>query len=87
VKRITKRAKKVDITYKTVTAERSEYVCPSCRTTFIGSGIGKNITRFICDCGQELIVNKIKRIENSTIKNNEDIKDIKVIKIKGTTNG
>jgi hypothetical protein len=53
---ITKKPKKVAIIYKTVISYQSTYLCPSCHTTFLGAGIAKNILRFKCDCGQELIV-------------------------------
>ena len=52
----TKKPKRVKIEYREVISEVAEYTCPVCRTLFIGAGIKRNITRFKCDCGQELIV-------------------------------
>ena len=53
---ITKKPKKVKVKYNKMVSYCSEYACPSCKTIFIGTGIKKNIIRFKCDCGQELIV-------------------------------
>ena len=35
---------------------RNEYTCPSCKTNFYNSGPDIWVTRFKCECGQELIV-------------------------------
>lgn len=34
----------------------SEYICPTCKTGFKGFGPRGDVTRFKCECGQELIV-------------------------------
>ncbi len=53
----TKRPKKTTVRYKESFIEVSEYQCPTCKTTFCG-GVNRNVTRFRCSCGQELIVEK-----------------------------
>jgi len=60
--KITKKAKKIIaykvpvITYKTI------YKCPACHTSYEGF-INLNTSRFICECGQELVVKEWMRIE------------------------
>lgn len=40
-----------------INSEKILYTCPCCKIQFELHGmLGKNITRFKCDCGQELIV-------------------------------
>jgi DNA-directed RNA polymerase subunit RPC12/RpoP len=39
----------------TYTIKRSEYQCPVCRTEYHNT-LEQNVTRFKCNCGQELIV-------------------------------
>jgi len=58
--KITKRAKSVDvIVHEYVVTERvSSYVCPSCHKEYKGFGPNRRATRFLCECGQELIVRK-----------------------------
>lgn len=53
----TKKPKPVIVTWEKVTYTRihSEYQCPSCRSYFI-KAIDNNVTRFVCQCGQELII-------------------------------
>ena len=53
--KLTKRPKRVKVNWVKTEHSYSEYVCPSCHTTFKGF-VSKNTTRFKCDCGQELIV-------------------------------
>jgi hypothetical protein len=54
--KVTKRAKQVKIEWieNTYTCKKSKYKCPVCKTIFEGSINGK-VTRFYCNCGQELI--------------------------------
>jgi hypothetical protein len=54
--KITKRPKRVRVKYRPVQNTISEYTCPSCKVCYVGGGPAKNVTRFVCDCGQELIV-------------------------------
>lgn len=56
--KITKRPKKTKITYIKVIRELEiiKYNCPTCKTTFKMDFPMRKVTRFICDCGQELIV-------------------------------
>ena len=61
--RITKRAKSVDVLIHEFTDTYPEYHCPSCHTTFKGGGPGRSTTRFLCECGQELIVRSRKHVE------------------------
>ena len=57
-KKVTKRPKRVTVKYEEVIAIISKYTCPSCYVSFVGGGPDKNVTRFVCTCGQELIVDK-----------------------------
>ena len=56
--KITKKAKSVKVRYIEVKeiSYIPEYQCPTCRTVYKGFGPARNVTRFICECGQELIV-------------------------------
>jgi predicted RNA-binding Zn-ribbon protein involved in translation (DUF1610 family) len=56
--KITKKPKQVTVNYHVIQGESAEYNCPSCRVSFVGSGPLRNVTRFRCKCGQELIVGK-----------------------------
>jgi len=58
----TKKAKKVKVTYTKTASYYSGYTCPTCKVTFTGGGPEKNVLRFLCECGQELIVdNKVNK--------------------------
>ena len=52
------RPKRTVVCHREVITYTSEYYCPKCRTQFFGADIGRDVTRFICRCGQELIVEK-----------------------------
>lgn len=54
--RVTKKPKRVVVMYKAIETYILKYTCPSCQTTFVGGGPDKNVLRFRCKCGQELIV-------------------------------
>ena len=54
--KVTKRAKKVVVKFKKVKSFVAQYNCPSCHTQFTGAYVLSNTTRFVCECGQELIV-------------------------------
>jgi hypothetical protein len=54
---ITKKPKRVNIKWQEVINHISSYQCPSCLVIYSGGGPSQNTTRFICRCGQELIVN------------------------------
>ena len=56
--KITKKPKKAVVlfTERQVTSIRSEYICPVCCVQFYNSGPKPDVTRFRCECGQELIV-------------------------------
>jgi len=56
--KITKRPKKVKVTYEEIKVYRSNYTCPSCFVVHIGGGPEENVLRFKCSCGQVLIVEK-----------------------------
>lgn len=58
--KITKKAKKIVVkeTTQPITKVISEYTCPSCKICFVGGQPYLDTTRFLCDCGQELIVEK-----------------------------
>lgn len=55
--KLTKKPKTVKVKWneETFTKLLSEYRCPVCRTIYIGT-IEEKVTRFNCDCEQELIV-------------------------------
>lgn len=59
---ITKKAKKVKVKYTETKSYYSEYKCPSCNVTFMNSGPRKNVLKFICECGQVLIVDNESKI-------------------------
>ena len=56
--KVTKRAKTVKVKFEEekITRIVPKYTCPTCRTHFINHTLNPNVTRFICDCGQELII-------------------------------
>ena len=58
----TKKAKKAKIewveTPRIVTM--AKYQCPGCRTYFESYTLHENVTRFLCRCGQEIIVENVK---------------------------
>lgn len=58
--RVTKRAKSVEVfdLIQQVETHTPKYTCPTCRSTTIGWCCGRDVTRFICECGQELIIKK-----------------------------
>lgn len=53
----TKKAKSVKVLWRPIewVEKRSEYQCPCCKTIYQNT-IRPYVTRFKCDCGQELIV-------------------------------
>lgn len=52
-----KKSKRTKVIFKEATTYYSEYSCPHCHVYLIGSGIKKNVTRFLCEkCGNEVIV-------------------------------
>lgn len=53
----TKRPKRTKVTFRKVESFISCYQCPTCKVLYEGGGPRKNVTRFVCDCGQELIAN------------------------------
>lgn len=57
----TKKTKKVIVTWSEVITYTSNYVCPSCHTAYVGV-VRRNTIRFLCDCGQELIVVPIEKV-------------------------
>lgn len=69
--KISKNPKKVKLDFKKVIVEtiHVSYKCPACMTTFNhhNSSHFKNVSRFYCDCGQELITEKEeKKIQHET---------------------
>ena len=66
--KVTKRAKSVDVNVEEfMELQRiTSYLCPSCGTEYKGFGPKKNVTRFVCECGQELIVRKrtVKQLDS-----------------------
>ena len=67
-RKVTKRAKRCKVTYETYTVEgsRSHYRCPTCFGCFDSRNFEnppKSTTRWLCECGQELI--KIRQGEGT----------------------
>lgn len=58
--RITKRPKQVMVEHEEVVGYISQYYCPACHITYRGGGPERNVVRFMCKCGQELIVKVVK---------------------------
>ena len=54
----TRRPKNVIVEWLEVVTYEVNYECPTCKVHYLGAGPAKNVTRFICSCGQELIVRK-----------------------------
>ncbi len=54
----TKRAKRVKVKWFETKQYFSSYDCPSRCATYKGYVSGRNTTRFICKCGQELIIDR-----------------------------
>ena len=54
----TKRPKRVSVQYEEIKSYTAKYDCPTCKTSFVGFGPNRNVVRFICKCGQELIVER-----------------------------
>ena len=59
-----KKPKKIKVTWNEFISHKivPDYTCPFCKVNFHGADIAINVTRFICDCDNELIV------ENPLIK-------------------
>lgn len=55
----TKRPKKVSFKERKITGSVYDYKCPTCYTLFSFHYNMVKVTRFKCDCGQELIVDEI----------------------------
>jgi hypothetical protein len=60
MKTTTKKPKRVYVFHEEVIQYTDKYECPSCKSYFNGFGISHNITRFKCQCGQELIAIHMK---------------------------
>ena len=56
---VTKKSKKVTVTFVETKKYYAKYVCPSCRVEHIGACVDKSTVSFKCDCGQVLIVDNI----------------------------
>lgn len=56
--KVTKRPKRVKIKYEEIKAYTSNYTCPTCQVEYHGGGPARSVVRFICACGQELIVDR-----------------------------
>lgn len=56
--KITKTPKHINMIHREYKTYVSEYSCPTCGVNIIGAGIKDSVTRFKCDCGQELIIDK-----------------------------
>jgi hypothetical protein len=51
-----KKPKRVELGWKECTYYVATYQCPECKIIYVGGGPSRNATRFLCNCGQELIV-------------------------------
>ena len=54
--KVTKKPKRVKVSKRVVQRYTSCYTCPTCKVTYEGGGPASNVVRFVCQCGQELIV-------------------------------
>ena len=69
--KITKKPKPIIVkwTEEKRTNYKSEYQCPCCKSYFQRTlNFDSHITRFKCDCGQELIISKNKILNEEEIK-------------------
>ncbi len=57
---VTKRPKRTIVKHEVIieTTYIPSYHCPTCLITYTGSGPAKNVSRFQCNCGQVLIVDR-----------------------------
>ena len=55
--KISKRPKNVNVYRRETVVYENFYTCPVCHVQYTGFVSG-NTTRFMCQCGQELIVNR-----------------------------
>ena len=53
----TKKPQRVTILYEEIKSYTPSFTCPACHVEYKGYGPGRNVLRFKCECGQELIVN------------------------------
>ena len=62
--KVTKRPKRIAVVYRVQMVEEtvSQYVCPTCKVHYASGGPGYRVTRFMCTCGQELIIEKRRKI-------------------------
>lgn len=65
----TKKPKRVNVKWQKIEPVyyRSEYRCPACQRVIIGHLRDQHVTRFLCACGQELIVDKEVEIVDSAL--------------------
>jgi predicted RNA-binding Zn-ribbon protein involved in translation (DUF1610 family) len=56
VVKATKKPKYIEVRRQVIEAYITSYQCPSCKVIFEGGGPARNVVRFRCSCGQELIV-------------------------------
>ena len=71
----TKRPKTVAVSSREVISHSESYTCPSCHTVFCGYGPAQNVTRFICSCGQELIVGERETTKKSRCPKFDTVED------------
>ena len=58
--RVTKKAKKIIVSRIKFESHYMKWTCPACKVEFHSNALQDNVLRFKCDCGQELIVEKIE---------------------------
>ncbi len=59
--KITKKPKRVQIFKQQVIEYEFIYTCPSCHSIY-GGFVNDNTRRFVCVCGQELIISKFTKV-------------------------
>jgi hypothetical protein len=61
---VTKKGKTVVVYSQEIMSHIYRYTCPSCHSLFMGVSISKDTIRFRCSCGQELIIEKIEKLNS-----------------------
>lgn len=62
---MSKKAKKVKVEWVEIKSYYPKYTCPHCRIEFQGGAITSATVRFLCSCGQELIIENVRTKEKA----------------------
>ena len=55
-----KRPRKVKVKFQAIERYYAVYTCPFCRVDFMGGNVHHTTVRFLCDCGETLIVEEVE---------------------------